>query len=185
MKKRNLIALGASLFLALGLHAQTAAITNGLINWKGTEITKSFHEGTIAISKGVLTFDGATLTGGSFTVDMNSIVCTDLSEKYAAKLVGHLKSDDFFGVAEHPEATLIITSAEPTEGGYNVSGDFTIRGITHPESFTLKLDGTKATADLEIDRSKYNVKFRSGSFFENLGDKLINDALELNVSFNY
>ncbi len=59
MKKRNLIALGASLFLALGLHAQTAAITNGLINWKGSEITNDSHEGTIAISKGALNFDGA------------------------------------------------------------------------------------------------------------------------------
>ena len=96
-----------------------------------------------------------------------------------------LKSDDFFGVAEHPEATLTITNAEKTKDGYTVTGDFTIRGITHPETFVLKLDGNKATADLEIDRSKYNVKYASGSFFENLGDKLIKDALELSVSFTY
>ncbi len=185
MKKRNLIALGASLFLTIGLYAQTSTISDGIINWKGSEVTKSFHEGTIAISEGSLTFDGATLTGGSFTVDMNSIVCTDLSEKYAARLVGHLKSDDFFGVAEHAEAMLTITSAVPTDGGYKVTGDFTIRGITNSETFILKLDGNKASADLEIDRSKYNVKFRSGTFFENLGDKLINDELELRVSFTY
>ncbi len=185
MKKRNLIALGASLFLALGLHAQTTAISNGLIDWKGSKITNESHEGTIAISAGSISFDGDNLTGGTFTVDMNSIVCTDLSESYGAKLVDHLKSDDFFGVDEHPEATLTFTSAIPTEGGFKVTGDFTIRGITHPETFILKLDGNKATADLEIDRSKYNVKFRSGTFFENLGDKLINDELELRVSFTY
>ena len=80
---------------------------------------------------------------------------------------------------------LKITSVVPTESGYNVTGDFTIRGITNSEAFVLVLNGNKATADLEIDRSKYNVKFRSGTFFENLGDKLINDALELSVSFTY
>lgn len=185
MKKRNLIALGATLFLAVGLYAQTTAISNGVINWKGTEITTEFHEGTINISSGSLSFDGDTLVDGTFVVDMNSIVCTDLSEKYAAKLVGHLKSDDFFGVAEHPEAILKFTSVVPTDGGYKVTGDFTIRGITHPETFILNLNDNKATADLEIDRSKYNVKFRSGSFFKNLGDKLINDELELSVSFTY
>lgn len=185
MKKRNLIDLGAALFLAVGLQAQTVEISDGTILWKGSKITSDSHEGTLTISKGALTFEGDTLAGGTFTVDMNSIVCTDLSGSYAQKLVGHLMSDDFFAVAEHPEATLTITNAEKTEGGYNVTGDFTIRGITHPETFVLKLDGNKATADLVIDRSKYNVKYASGSFFENLGDKLIKDALELSVSFNY
>lgn len=185
MKKRNLMALGAALFLALGLKAQTVEISDGIILWKGSKLTTDSHEGTLNISKGALSFDGDTLTGGTFTVDMNSIVCTDLSGGSAKKLVGHLKSDDFFGVAEHPEATLTITNAKKTNDGYNVTGDFTIRGITHAENFILKLNGNKATADLEIDRSKYNVKFRSGSFFENLGDKLIKDELELSVSFAY
>jgi len=185
MKKRNFIAFGASLFLALGLQAQTTEISEGIINWKGSKVTTDSHVGTIAISKGSLSFDGDTLTGGSFTVDMNSIVCTDLSGNYANKLVGHLKSDDFFGVEEHPEATLEITTAEKTEDGYNVTGDFTIRGITHAETFVLKLDGNRATTDFEIDRSKYNVKYNSGTFFENLGDKLINNELELSVSFAY
>ena len=116
---------------------------------------------------------------------MNSIVCTDLSEEYGVRLVGHLESDDFFGVAEHPEATLVFTSFTPSDEGYQITGDFTIRGITHSESFELKIDNNTAAADLEIDRSKYNVKFRSGSFFENLGDKLINDELKLGVSFTY
>ena len=133
----------------------------------------------------MLTFEANALVGGSFTVDMNSMVCTDLSGKSAARLVGHLKSDDFFGVAEHPTASLTFTSIEATETGYTVTGDFTIRGITNAETFELKIDGNKGTANLEIDRSKYNVKYRSGSFFENLGDKLINDELKLRVSFAY
>jgi polyisoprenoid-binding protein YceI len=185
MKKRNLIALVATSLLSLGLYAQTAEISDGVINWKGSKITTDSHEGTLSISKGALTFEDKTLTGGTFTVDMNSMVCTDLSGGSAKRLVGHLKSDDFFGVAEYPEATLVITHAEKTDDGYNVTGDFTIRGITHAESFVLKLEGNKASADLEIDRSKYNVKYNSGTFFESLGDKLINDALELRVSFAY
>lgn len=185
MKKRNLIALGATLFLAVGLQAQTVEISDGIILWKGSKVVPDSHEGTLNISKGALTFEGDMLTGGTFTVDMNSIVCTDLSGGAAKRLVGHLKSDDFFGVAEHPEAKLSITKTEKTENGYNVTGDFTIRGITHTENFILKLNGNQATADLEIDRSKYNVKFRSGTFFENLGDKLIKDELELSVSFSY
>lgn len=185
MKKRNLIALVATSLLSFGLYAQTAEISNGVINWKGSKITTDAHVGTIAISKGALNFDGDALIGGSFTVDMNSIVCTDLPEGYAAKLVGHLKSDDFFAVANHPEATLSITKAEPTADGYKVTGNFTIRGITNSETFDLKIDGNSATAQLEIDRSKYDVKYASGSFFENLGDKLINNELELSVSFNF
>ncbi len=185
MKKRTLIALVATTLITFGLHAQTASISNGIINWKGSKITTDSHEGTLEISKGLLNFEGNTLVGGTFTVDMNSMVCTDLSGGSAARLVGHLKSDDFFGVEEHPEATLVITNAEKTDDGYNVTGDFTIRGITHAENFVIELDGNKATANLEIDRSKYNVKFRSGTFFENLGDKLIKDGLELRVSFNY
>ena len=112
-------------------------------------------------------------------------VCTDLSEKAGTRLVSHLKSDDFFGVAAHPEATLTFTNAVPIAEGYKITGEFTIRGITNTETFELNLNGNTATAEFEIDRSKYNVKYKSGSFFENLGDKLINDELKLRVSFNY
>ena len=185
MNKGTITAFLATTLLSIGLNAQTTPITNGIINWEGSKITTESHVGTINISKGALTFDADVLTGGNFTVDMNSIVCTDLSEEYGARLVGHLESDDFFGVAEHPEATRVLTSVSPSDEGYQITGDFTIRGITHSESFELKIDNNTAAANLEIDRSKYNVKFRSGSFFENLGDKLINDELKLGVSFTY
>lgn len=185
MKNKNIFILLAIALTTLNVQAQKRAIENGVIEWKGSKITTDSHEGTIAISEGSLQFNGATLTSGLITVDMNTIVCTDLSGKYADKLIGHLKSDDFFGVAEHPKASLVFTSAVPTQGGYKVTGDFTIRGITHPETFILKLDESSATTSLKIDRSKYDVKFHSGSFFEDLGDKLINDELELRVSFTY
>lgn len=185
MKIRTITAFLATTLLSFGLSAQTTPITNGIINWEGSKITTDSHTGTLDISEGMLTFEADALVGGSFNVDMNSMVCTDLSGKSAARLVGHLKSDDFFGVDEHPTASLTFTSVEASETGYTVTGDFTIRGITNAETFELKIDGNTGTADLEIDRSKYNVKFRSGSFFENLGDKLINDELKLRVSFAY
>ena len=180
----NLMAVMASLLLLSSLSAQTLNVSEAVIHWKGSK-SYEYHEGTLNISSGSLTFKNDVLVGGNFTVDMNSIVCTDLSDEYGARLVGHLESDDFFGVAEHPEATLAFTSVSPSDEGYQITGDFTIRGITHSESFELKIDNNTAAANLEIDRSKYNVKFRSGSFFENLGDKLINDELKLGVSFTY
>ena len=185
MKNKNIFILLAIVLTTYNAQAQGKTIDNGVIAWKGSKITSDSHEGTMTISKGNLQFNGSALASGSITVDMNSIVCTDLSGAYAKKLVGHLKSDDFFGVAEHPEATLEFTSPVPTQDGYKITGDFTIRGITHPETFILKLVENTATATLVIDRSKYNVKFRSGTFFENLGDKMINDELELRVSFTY
>ena len=185
MNKRTISAFLATTLLSFGLNAQSTPIAKGIINWEGSKITTDSHTGTLDISEGELTFEADALVGGSFIVDMNSIVCTDLSEKSGARLVGHLKSDDFFGVAEHPTAALTFTSVEATETGYTITGDFTIRDITNAETFELKINGNTVTADLEIDRSKYNVKFRSGSFFENLGDKLINDELKLRVSFAY
>jgi polyisoprenoid-binding protein YceI len=185
MNIKKIIAFLATTLLSFGLNAQTMSITNGIINWEGSKITTDSHTGTLDIIDGELTFEADALVGGNFTVDMNSMACTDLSEKSGARLVGHLKSDDFFGVAEYPKATLVFTTVFPTENGYNITGEFTIRGITNSETFQLKIDNNTAFADLEIDRSKYNVKFRSGSFFENLGDKLINDELKLRVSFTY
>jgi hypothetical protein len=96
MNTRIITAFLAITFLSFGLNAQTKAITNGVINWEGSKITTESHVGTINISKGALKFEADALTSGNFTVDMNSIVCTDLSEKYGTRLVGHLESDDFF-----------------------------------------------------------------------------------------
>lgn len=185
INKRKITALLASSLLSFGLSAQTKEISNGVIYWEGSKITTDSHFGTLDIRQGTLTFEADAIVSGKFTVDMNSMVCTDLSEKAGARLVSHLESDDFFGVAAHPEAILTFTNAVATSEGYKITGEFTIRGITNTETFELNIDGNTATAEFEIDRSKYNVKYKSGSFFENLGDKLINDELKLRVSFTY
>ena len=147
--------------------------------WKGYKVTGS-HEGTISIKSGDLLFDEDKLTGGNFVIDMASITVTDLEGDYKGKLEGHLKSDDFFGVANHPTASLVFTNVESSgKNSYNVTGDLSIKGITHPIDFSISIYGSKATASLKIDRSKYDVKYGSTSFFDGLKDKAIYDEFDL------
>ncbi|MFS4416224.1 YceI family protein [Maribacter sp. 2307ULW6-5] len=152
------------------------------ITWKGYKVTGE-HAGTMALKSGHLVMDGKKLTGGEFVVDMNSLTVTDLKAgEGKEKLEGHLKSDDFFGVANHPEAKLVITSAESFgKNSYTVQGDLTIKDITKPVTFVISMFQDKATASIKIDRSKFNVRYGSGSFFDNLGDKTIYDEFDLVV----
>jgi len=156
------------------------------LTWKGYKVTGS-HEGTISVQDGKLLLQDGQLIGGNFTIDVTSIKCTDLSGGMAGKLEGHLKSDDFFGVATFPTAKFVITKIAPrgTDGAYKVYGDLTIKGQTKEIRFNTQLtqeDGmTVAIADLEIDRTDYDLRYGSGSFFDGLGDKTIYDEFELGI----
>jgi polyisoprenoid-binding protein YceI len=119
-------------------------------------------------------------------MDMTSITVLDQEGGGKTKLEGHLKSDDFFGVEKYPTSTLVVTkTVSKGEGQYAVTADLTIKGITHPINFdaVLKLGSDRATvtADLKIDRTLYDVRYGSGKFFDDLGDKTIDDIFELNV----
>lgn len=156
------------------------------LTWLGKKVTGE-HTGNIALKEGYIALDGAKLVGGKFVADLNSITCTDLTDKsYNEKLIGHLKSEDFFGVEKNPTATFVVTKVAPkTAGVYDVTGDLTIKGITKPATFpvTVKTTGTgaEATGKLVVDRSKYDIKYNSKSFFENLGDKMIHDDFSIDV----
>ncbi|GAA4198776.1 YceI family protein [Pedobacter jeongneungensis] len=156
------------------------------LTWLAKKVTGE-HSGTINVTSGSLALDNKVLKGGSFELDTKTIAVTDLTDKETnAKLLGHLKSADFFAVDKFDKATFNITSAKSTGAGtYDVKGKLTIKGITNEISFpaTVKQDGNKVTANAKIiiDRTKYDIKFRSKSFFENLGDKTIYDDFELNV----
>ena len=131
--------------------------------------------------------EDGTLVGGNFTIDMNTLTNTDLEGENKGKLEGHLKSDDFFGVATYPTAKLDITNVEAQGGNkYEITGDLTIKEKTHEVTFpaTVTTQGNQVTADasITIDRSKYDVRYGSGSFFDNLGDKTIYDEFHLQVS---
>jgi polyisoprenoid-binding protein YceI len=114
---------------------------------------------------------------------MNSITNTDLTDAgYNTKLVNHLKSDDFFGVAKHPDAIIEIVKSTPfVNNEATVEARLTIKNITHPITFKARKDGKAYLADLVVDRSKYDVRYGSGSFFDNLGDNMIYDDFDLSV----
>jgi polyisoprenoid-binding protein YceI len=156
------------------------------VTWTGRKVVGE-HTGNVRVSDGKLLVTGSTFTGGTFVIDMASITNTDLTDAtYNEKLVGHLKSDDFFSTAKFPKATLVVKSASKTGADqYNVKGDLTIKGITNPVEFpaTVKISGKEVSgrAKIMIDRTKYDIKYGSGSFFDNLGDKAIDNMFELNV----
>jgi polyisoprenoid-binding protein YceI len=156
--------------------------TQSNIDWVGKKVTGA-HNGTIAVKKGELILNGGNLTGGKFVIDTTSIKILDVTDPATnAQFFGHLASDDFFSTEKYPEAILEITSVS----GKHVEGNLTIKGITHPVSFeaTVNINGDVliATGKLVIDRTKYEMKFRSGNFFKDLGDTLIYNDFELNVS---
>lgn len=151
------------------------------VTWKAYKVTGS-HTGTVNLISGALHFEEGKLSGGDFTVDMTSLISTDLEGEYKGKLEGHLKSDDFFGVANHPTSTLVFTNVEASgKNSYKVTGDLTIKNITKPVTFDVSVYGSKATATMKIDRAAYDVRYGSGSFFDNLGDKTIYDEFDLVV----
>jgi len=156
------------------------------INWTGKKVTGS-HEGTINVERGTLAFDDSgMLVGGNLSIDMTSITCTDLKGGGAQKLVGHLNSDDFFGVEEFPTASIVFTEIlKGRDGSLIVSGDLTIKGITKPITFDAKVSETSATATIVIERTQFGIKYGSGSFFDNLGDKTIDNDFTLEVSLSY
>jgi len=157
-------------------------VSESKVTWKGYKVTGS-HDGTIDLKSGFLMMDGNKLTGGEFVIDMTSITNTDMtSGNGKEKLEGHLKSDDFFGVENHPTAKLVINSSEIfNKNSYTVKGDLTIKGITKPVTFVLSMFENKATATMKVDRSKFDVRYGSGSFFDDLGDKTIYDDFDLVV----
>ncbi len=153
--------------------------------WTGKKFGGA-HTGTILLQEGTLQYKDDKISGGSFTMNMDSLDVTDLEGEMKDKLEGHLKSDDFFSTATHPTANLVITSInEEKQGVYYATGDLTIKGITNPIDFKLvKVDDTLTTT-LIIDRSKYNVKYGSKSFFKGLGDNFIYDNFEVAVTLDF
>ncbi|WP_136480825.1 YceI family protein [Cognatitamlana onchidii] len=174
-----LVAFFTLSFTTIEGDKKTVKTDKSKVVWKGYKVTGS-HEGTITLKSGTLIFDGNQLTGGEFVIDMTTINATDLDGEYKDKLDGHLKSDDFFGVEKHPTATLVFKEVKASgKNAFDVTGDLTIKGKTNPVSFTISVYGSKATASLKVDRSKYDVRYGSTSFFDDLKDKAIYDEFDL------
>ena len=155
-----------------------------VLTWKGSKPTGS-HNGTVALQSGDLVVENGTLTQGVFVVDMNTITNTDMAgSDGAAKIEGHLKAADFFDVAQYPTSKFVITSVVEEEGKLLVTGNLTIKAITKSITIPASLsteDGISIFKSdvFTIDRTDFNVKYGSKSFFDGLKDKFINDLVEM------
>jgi polyisoprenoid-binding protein YceI len=156
------------------------------INWTGKKVTGS-HTGTIGLAGGSLEVETGKIISGSFVIDTHSIVITDIEDPSTnAQFAGHLFSDDFFAVDKFPTANFTITNTSPIDGDQNrIDGLLTIKGITHALSFDATVDlyenGISAAGAIIVDRTKYDMKFRSGNFFKDLGDTLIYNEFKLDL----
>jgi polyisoprenoid-binding protein YceI len=174
--------------LATNVFAETQKVdvTKSTVKWFGKKVTGD-HNGTISVKEGSLDVAGGKVTGGKVVIDMNSIVDKDLTDaSWNTKLVGHLKSDDFFDVAKFPTAELVVTKVETKGNNNTFTGNLTIKGVTKPVTFTTVSStngkNTVYAGKLIVDRSKFNIKYGSKSFFDNLGDKVIYDEFTLDFS---
>ena len=156
------------------------------LKWTGKEITTKTHYGSLKFKEGKISMKGEKIISGSFIVDMKSIDCEDLSGTSKNYLESHLKSEDFFGVEVYPKASLSIKTSElKSDGNQLVKGDITIKGITQPISFNMSIQNKEGKAKLIFNRAKHNVTYRSGNFFQNLGDKLIYDDIEIEAQLTF
>jgi polyisoprenoid-binding protein YceI len=183
--KRALVFLALSALFTLTVGAQTkltADTTKTKLLWLGEKVTGQ-HTGTINLQSGWVNLQDNKIVSGEFDIDMTSLKETDNN----AQLLGHLKSDDFFGVAKFPVAKLVLTGSTPFDKGSGVvNGNLTIKGVTNPIEFKATMqkkdEGTWFFANITVDRTKYNIRYGSGSFFDNLGDKTIYDEFKLKVN---
>jgi len=154
------------------------------VKWEGKKVTGK-HNGTIAFDSGIVSVSKDKVSGGSFVIDMKSIVDLDLTDpEWNKKLIGHLSSDDFFSIAKFPQASMVVNKVSPVSGDeYHFLADLTIKGIKKPVEFNakVKVNGDNLTAQgiITVNRTLYDIKYGSGSFFEGLGDKVIYDDFTL------
>ncbi len=178
--------LSTTVLLATGTPTKVKADQSS-VTWEGKKVLGS-HQGDITVKDGTLDFDGDVLVGGTFTIDMSTINCTDLSAGQGKeKLEGHLASDDFFGIATHPTATFTITKvvSRGKMGEYKIVGNMTIKGKTNEVKFNAVVKDGMAKADITLDRTEYDIRYGSGSFFDSLGDKTIYDEFDLSIALAY
>jgi len=190
-----LMAIGSTAVFAGGGNANGKYVVNASqsnLIWKAEKVTGK-HDGAVKISNGEVSINAGKLVSGSFVIDMTSMVVSDIKDaNMNGKLLGHLKSDDFFSVEKYRTSTFVVTAVTPgsQSGSYNVKGNLTIKGITKPIEFpaAIVVDGNtmKATATITVDRTKYDIRYGSKSFFEGIGDKAIYDnfTMELQLVAN-
>ena len=167
------LTLLASLFVVNAIAAEIDT-AKSVLNWTGKKVTGK-HYGKVSFKSGSIEEKDGKLAGGSFVVDMSTITVDDLTGEWAQKFLGHMNSGDFFMVEKYKTAKLVVTKVD----GSKVTADLTIKDKTNPVTFEYKKEGNTFSGEFTFDRTNYDIKFRSGKFFESLGDKLIYDDVEM------
>jgi polyisoprenoid-binding protein YceI len=188
---KNLKAIALALVVVLSTVSVSAQVkkvdtAKSSINWLAKKVTGK-HNGTVNIKDGALVYNKENkLIGGTFTVDMTSLTATDLTGEYLGKLNGHLKADDFFGTEKFPTSTLVFKKIGAKSANlYTITGDLTIKGITKSITFDLATTANSATTKFMVDRTVYDIRYGSKSFFESIGDKAIDNEFELAVALKF
>ena len=161
------------------------------LGWEAKKIAGQ-HSGTLQFKDGTVLVRGSQLVGGTFVVDMTSLKVEDIKDAETnGKMMGHLRSDDFFSIASNPTATFAITNvaslkADAAGNNATITGNLTIKGITQSVSFPAKVgvkNGVAAASGIAtVDRTKFGIKYGSKSFFDSLGDNVIMDDFTLNFN---
>jgi polyisoprenoid-binding protein YceI len=159
----------------------TVDVERSSIEWSAKKVGGG-HTGTVKIADGALIYTGKTLKSGSFQMNMSSITSDN------ARVTNHLKSDDFFSAEKNPISKFEITKV--TSAGtdrVNITGNLSIKGFTHPVTFPATVKQQKGVlvavaSGIRVDRTKYDIKFRSKTFFGDIGDKAIDDEFELSIN---
>lgn len=183
---KNTFIFFLTLFTGINLYAQQRMVADtakSQLQWLGEKVTGQ-HNGTVKLKSGWLTWENNKITSGEFLIDMKTIK----DNESTAKLINHLKSDDFFGVEKYPVSKLTITESTPFDKGTaTVKGNLTIKENTNPVEFRAVMkksegEGLWLYTNVTVDRTKYNVRYGSGTFFDNLGDKTIFDEFKLKIN---
>ncbi len=191
---KKLVAITFILLGAIAIAQAQIFVVNknqSTVKWNGKKVGGE-HYGTIKFNNGSLQLNNGQISTAVFEIDMNSIVCDDITNEGSnQRLVNHLKSDDFFSVSTHPTSRFSLSRVRKLSGNeFEYTGNMTIKGITHPVTFnaTTEVNGStlRASGTMVIDRAKFDVRFGSGSFFQNLGERLIYDdfTLDFNIVAN-
>lgn len=184
----SLALIMGALFLSINvaLAQSNVNLKESTVAWKGKKVTGE-HFGKVAIADAKLDLNKGRIKSGFFNIDMTSITVEDIQDANSNKrLTDHLKSDDFFSVEKFKQSNFQITEAKTSNGkDYQITGNLVIKGISQKITFPAKVEtqGSKmtATAKIVFDRTKFDIKYRSGNYFENLADRLIYDDVEMEV----
>jgi polyisoprenoid-binding protein YceI len=194
-KKRNFVSfkMAALVMIMFGFGMGTKAADYGVdknsstVKWVAKKVTGS-HNGSISFESGTIAVTKNAISGGTFVINMKSIVNEDITnEDMKKKLIGHLASDDFFSIEKFPDSKMEVKKVTPVSGDdYHFVADLTIKGITNPVEFnanvSIKGDQVNAKGTITVNRTLYGIKYGSGSFIQGLGDRMIYDDFTLDFN---